>query len=268
MNESASVRAERLTARALVVGDRIDTAGLERPDTLAQTPLAFRAGAGGMVALFRFGVAVMVGLSPLEEEDLLAQLRSRISGPRGRGDDETATILLTDKDETEAGGPIHIKNLSPERFLVVADALAKSVALARDEREVNKVFDFIEPFAHTLAEKGRAPFNRTAMLRLIGQALLAQHRVSGRVAVEEKPDVLWDRPDLERLYARLEDEYELKERAIALKRKLEVIVETAHALTDIIDANRATRLEATVAVLIVLELVVSLAQIAFALKGH
>ena len=37
----------------------------------------------------------------------------------------------------------------------------------------------------------------------IGQALLAQHRVSGRVAVEEKPDVLWDRPDLERLYARL-----------------------------------------------------------------
>ena len=96
------------------------------------------------------------------------------------------------------------------------------------------------------------------MLRLIGQALLAQHRVSGRVAVEEKPDVLWDRPDLERLYARLEDEYELKERAGALKRKLDVIVETAHALTDIIDADRATRLEATIVVLIVLELIASM----------
>jgi uncharacterized Rmd1/YagE family protein len=268
MNEAVSVKAARLTARALVVGDRIDTAGLERPDTLAQTPLAFRTGADGMVALFRFGVAVMVGLSPLEEEDLLAQLRSRITGPRGRGDDETANIVLTDKDETEAGGPIHIKNLSPERFLVVADALAKSVALTRDEREVNKVFDFIEPFALTLAERGRPPFNRSAMLRLIGQALLAQHRVSGRVAVEEKPDVLWDRPDLERLYARLEDEYELKERAAALKRKLEVIVETAHALTDIIDANRATRLEATVAVLIVAELIVSVVQIVLAWRGH
>ena len=31
---------------------------------------------------------------------------------------------------------------------------------------------------------------------------LVQHRVSSHVAVEEKPDVLWDRPDLERLYAR------------------------------------------------------------------
>ena len=117
------------------------------------------------------------------------------------------------------------------------------MALARDEREVNAVFDVIEPFAAQLAATGKTPVRRRAMLRLIGQALLVQHRVSGRVAVEEKPDVLWDRPDLERLYARLEDEYELKERAGVLKRKLDVIVETAHALTDIIDADRATRLE-------------------------
>ncbi len=269
MNESVS-QPLRVTARALLVGDRIDTSGLERPDTLSQAPLAFRAGAGGMVALFRFGVAVMVGLSPLEEEDLLMQLRARIAGARTRGDDETAVLAITpDGDEpVEAGGPIHIRSLSPERFLVVADALAKSVALGRDEREVNRVFDVIEPFAMQLAERGRPPFSRPAMLRLIGQALLAQHRVSGRVAVEEKPDVLWDRPDLERLYARLEDEYELKERAGTLKRKLEVIVETAHALTDIIDANRATRLEATVAILIVAELLVSLVQIVLAWKGR
>ncbi len=72
---------------------------------------------------------------------------------------------------------------------------------------------------------------------------------------------MWDRPDLERLYARLEDEYELKERGEALKRKLAVIVETAHALTDIIDADRATRLEATIVILIVAELIVTLYQL-------
>ena len=81
--------------------------------------------------------------------------------------------------------------------------------------------------------------------------------------MEEKPDVLWDRPDLERLYARLEDEYELKERAQMLKRKLDVIAETARALTDIIDADRATRLEATVVILIVAEILLTLGQIIF-----
>ena len=98
------------------------------------------------------------------------------------------------------------------------------------------------------------------MLKLIGQALLVQHRVSGRVAIEEKPDVLWDRSDLGRLYERLDDEYELIERAGTLKRKLDVIVETTHAMTDIIDTDRTTRLELTIVVLIFVEIALSLFQ--------
>ena len=266
MTDATPTRAApaRFIARALIVGERIDTAGLERPDTISLTPLAFRVGEQGMVALFRFGVAVIVGLTPLEEEDLLGKLQARVSGERARGDDETAVLEISpDGDGQKAsGGPIQIQNLSPQRFLVIADALAKTVALARDEREVNSVFDVIEPFASKLAATGKPPYRRTAMLKLIGQALLVQHRVSGRIAVEEKPDVLWDRPDLERLYARLEDEYELKERAGALKRKLDVIVETAHALTDITDADRATRLEVAVVILILLELIAAVFEIA------
>ena len=84
-----------------------------------------------------------------------------------------------------------------------------------------------------------------------------QHRVSGRVAVAEKPDVVWDRADLDRLYARLEDEYELKERAEVLSRKLAVIAETAEVLTDIIDTKRSLRLEIIIVVLIAVELVIA-----------
>jgi uncharacterized Rmd1/YagE family protein len=84
-----------------------------------------------------------------------------------------------------------------------------------------------------------------------------QQRVSGRVAVAEKPDVVWDRPDLERLYARLEDEYELKERAEALTRKLSVIAETAEMLTDIIDTRRSLRLEIVIVLLIAVELLIA-----------
>ena len=216
-----------------------------------------------MVALFRFGVAVMVGLTPLEEEDMLARLATRVSGERARGDDETALLEITpDGDEQKSsGGPIQIKNLSPQRFLVVADALAKiggaGARRARGQQGVRRHRALRRP-----ARRDRStPFRRRAMLRLIGQALLVQHRVSGRVAVEEKPDVLWDRPDLERLYARLEDEYELSERAGVLKRKLDVIVETAHALTDIIDADRSTRLEWAIILLIVAELIAAVVQI-------
>jgi len=253
----------RTRARALLLGDRIDAAGLERSDLISATPLAFQVGAHGFVALYRFGVAVMVGLTPLEEDDVLKQVELWVAGPHTHIDDETAILEISPEndDKIPPGGAIAMKDLSAQRLLVVADALAKSVSLGCDEREVNAVFDVIEPFAAALAKNGRPPWNRRAMLKLIGQTLLVQHRVSGRVAVEEKPDVLWDRPDLERLYGRLEDEYELKERAETLKRKLDTIVETARALTDMIDADRATRLEATVVILIVMEIVLSLVQI-------
>src|ERR1700721_4509546 len=145
---SSATAPMRLTARALIVGERIDTAGLERPDMISSLPLAFRVGERGMAALFRFGVAVMVGLSPLEEEDLLAKLRSRVTGARALGDDEIAVLEIAPAgDEQKASsGPIQIKNLSPPRFLIIADALAKTVALARDEREVTAVFAVMKPF--------------------------------------------------------------------------------------------------------------------------
>jgi len=126
---------------------------------------------------------------------------------------------------------------------------------------VSSVIDVVEPFARVLAEQGRTPGGRRAILKHIGHALLVQHRVSGRVAVAEKPDAVWDRPDLERLYARLQDEYELTDRADALARKLALISETATMLTDIIDTKRSLRLEIMIVVLIVFEIIITAYQI-------
>jgi len=166
-------------------------------------------------------------------------------------------IVPDKEDQILPGGPITLKTLTPDHLIVIADALSKSVVLARDEREVATVFELTEPFARQLAETGRAAAGRRTILKHIGNALLVQHRVSGGVAVAEKPDVVWDRPDLDRLYARLEDEYELKERAEALTRKLSVIAKTAEVLTDIIDTKRSFRLEIIIVVLIAVELVIA-----------
>lgn len=254
----------RVTVRAILLGERLDTAGLERSDMISSAPLAFSIGSHGFAALFRYGVVVLVGLSPVEEDDFLRMIRPRVSDAFPQIEDESATIAIQPEsdDQVPPGGPIRVRNLAPERLLTIADAMAKSVALAHDEREVSAVFDVIDPLASTLASTGRTPGERRSILKLIGQALLVQHRMSGRVAVEDKPDVLWDRPDLERLYARLEDEYELRERAGTLNRKLQVVNETAQVLTDLIDARRSLRLEIAIAAMILLEIVLTVFQIA------
>jgi required for meiotic nuclear division protein 1 len=258
----------RFTAHALHLGDRINTMGFEG-EALSAVPLAVRVGKTGIAVLFRYGVVVLIGLSPEDETGFLERLKPRIGGKLTRFEEETAIVALTSEaeDQVQAGGPIQLRNMSLERLLVIADVLAKSVVLADDERAVAKVFEIIEPFAKELADHGRTRRDRKGVLQLIGNALLVQHRVSGRVAIGEKPDALWDRPDLERLYARLEDEYELKERVDALSRKLAVVAETANTLADIIDTRRSLRLELIVVVLIAFEIVVTFYQI-YAARGH
>jgi uncharacterized Rmd1/YagE family protein len=268
MADAADTRFAPLTARAVLLGERIDTVGLERHDALSATPLCFRVGAGGMAVVFRYGVVVLVGLDTLGEDEVIRGVAPRVIDPFPLREEETVRLAPLDgRDErADADGVIRIADASPERMLVVADALAKSAALAHDERQVAEVLDAIEPWARTLSQKGRRPASRREMIRLLGEALLVQHHVSGRVAVSEKPDLLWDRPDLERLYARLEDEYELIERAGILDRKLNLIGQTARLITDLMDTERSLRLEIIVVVLIAVEIVLSLLQIAWAVR--
>jgi required for meiotic nuclear division protein 1 len=259
----------QINVHALQIGDRINTAGFES-EVLSSTPLAVRIGAAGLAVVFRYGVVVFMGVSPEEEKAFLDRLSARAFGRITPQEEESAKVQVAKEAEEPipSGGPILVREMSLERLLVVADALAKSVVLARDEREVANVFDTIEPFARELATSGQTSKNRADLLKLLGNSLLVQHRVSGRVAVGEKPDVLWERPDLERLYARLEDEYELSERVETLNRKLAVIADTATTLADIIDTKRTLRLEIIIVLLIAFEIVITFYEIYARNGGH
>jgi len=255
-----------LRIRALMLGDRINAAGLEIGALVSSTPVAFRVHAG-LAVIFRYGVVVLIGLLPSEEAAVIDALKSRVHGEFSPYEEETAQVVLCSEESSEAippGGPISLSKFSDDRLLLIADVLAKSTSLARDERRVAAVFDVIEPFAHELAERGRTPRRAKRILQLIGSALLVQQRVAGRVAIAEKPDVLWEKPELDRLYARLEDEYELRERLDTLERKLTAISATANALTDIIDTRRSLRLEWAIVLLIVVEVVIVISQIIYA----
>jgi uncharacterized Rmd1/YagE family protein len=264
--EVSSRQARQITTRAVLLGDRIDTTGLERRDVVSTTPLAFRVQNDGYVVIFRYGVVVSFALSLLQEDEILRGLDGRIRGPFASREEETVQIeIAAEKDDqiVAPSGTIMVDTLSPEHVLVIADVVATSLVLAHDERNVNAVLGVIEPFARELAQHGRTPGGRQRILKHIGNALLVQNRVAGLVAATEKPDVLWERPDLERFYAKLAGEYELKERADLLTRKLTLISDTGRALAELIDTERSLRLERIIIVLILLETIFAAYQIVF-----
>ena len=246
-------------ARALLLGTRLDLRGWPESETLARIPLAVRVPGGGIAVLFRYGVAVLFEVSPSEERRFIDRLMPRVVEPYDPPEIDELRVAIRPEAEEQMGvdGTLTLRDLSVERAQVVADSLAKSLMLAHYETRIASVFDRIEPLAASLRRRGRPGAQGRFLLRHIGNVLTVQQKMVGRVETGEKPEVLWDHPALERLYLRLADEYELRERDRALDRKLDVISRTVETLLDLVTQSRNLRVEWYIVGLIVMELVLS-----------
>ena len=257
---SALLDQRPIAARAILLGERLETRGLEEQETLGRVPLMIRVHEGGGAVLFRYGIIVLFNVQTEAERALLKRLAPLVREPFKAHETDDARIVVRGEadDQIDVDGTIALKEVTAERVQLVADILAKSLMLAHYESRVAHAFDRVEPMAQMLRRRGRLGIGGRPLLRQIGNALLVQHNLVGRVATGEKPDLLWDHPELERLYSRLADEYELPERDRALDHQQEVILRTMETMLGLVQQRSTTRLEWYIVILIVAELVVAL----------
>lgn len=260
----------RFAARALLVGERLDTRALESAGKpLATAPLALAVGMRGIAVLFRYGVVVLFNIADDAGREFVRSLDPFVSEPfpvPEREETQLAIQASADQAAIDAEGTIMLRDRAIERLQLVADVLAKSLVLNHYEARIAAAFDRIEPLAATLRKRGRTGAHRRELLHHIGNVLTTQHRMVGRVETSEKPELLWEHPELERLYMRLAEEYELRERDRALDRKLEVISRTLETLLGLVQASSSTRVEWYIVFLIVAEL--ALAAYSLLLAAH
>lgn len=246
---------DRLMVRALYVARRLDTRGSLRARRAVSHFVVRRAGEG-LAVLFPYGVVVTVALTGDDEKVLLEALHPSLEEP-------FATPVVDDievcaaKDRTEGlgeKGELWLSELGEERLTVVADVLAKSTVLDHFEQSIGRVFDRLHPLTVEMQRSGRTGRRARELVKLIGHAMIVMHETVWRVEVEEKPDTVWDRPDLDRLWVRLSEDYELRERHNALGRKLTLLNESASTLLDVLQNNRTLRVEWYIVLLIVFEI--------------
>jgi len=183
---------DQLEGRALYIAQRLDLKALEQSQRLANNPLVVRAGSKGMAALFRYGVVVVFGLDGIEEAAFLKDLRHFAHEPFEHFEAETVNLCLSAAMPEHATHDIDLDMFNIERLQVVASVLAKSVILAHYELEVAKTFESIEPLAQSLQQGSTHAHGGAQLLAHIGDVLMIQGRMVGRVEVSEKPELLWE----------------------------------------------------------------------------
>ena len=250
-------------ARAVYIGEHIDLRGFVQSKRIpAQQPAIVPIPDGGLAMIYRYGAVVFFDVEVTYQQRFLEDLDPLVEHAYEHPETEELNISITDqKPEGEIGETVVLKDASVERLQTVAAVLSKSVALAQYEADAAANFDRIEPFAVQLEQSGRGGQNMSLLLRHVGRALLDELKMVARVEVVDRPDLIWDHPDLEQLYLGLEDEFELQERAAILDRKLELISRTVGTVLELLQKRRSMRVEWYIVILIVMELALTLYQL-------
>jgi uncharacterized Rmd1/YagE family protein len=264
-------------AQAVLAGTGIDLAALGSTDRTGGAPLvvelvgsltggslaAHSSAGGGVAFLFRYGAVVFFGAAPAGITEYLRQIAPHIRQPFTQAERETEVLdirLDPAGKETIEHNALVLADGSLEKLQLVADIMAKSISLAHHEKGIERQFERIEPFAVNLDHWGRGERAARELLHNLGAALLAEHRVVAGTRVDDSPELLWDHPELERLWARLRDEFEIRERFAALHGKLSLISRTAETALELLQNRRALRVEWAIVGLIVFEIAVTLVQ--------
>ncbi len=247
----------KITAKAIYLSESINLRAIEISSIIEEQPFLMKAG-NGYAAIFRYGVTVLFNMNALEEASVIESLKKFASGIFMDPEiDEFEISISPENKEMIKNQVIYICEWTLQRLQTIALALSKSVVLARYEMGISKVFETIEPLSKQL-EEGKSIKKTKSLLKYIGSTLRIQHQMVGKVEVEENPELIWEFPEMERLYKSLEYEYELQDRHQALESKLNLISRTAETVLDILNHQSSLRVEWYIVILILVEILLSL----------
>src|SRR6266704_739790 len=187
--------------------------------------------AGGTVFVYPFGAMVFHDVPPAEREAQAARLHAARPG-------------LTNALGFE------------ESFSVREDPGART-AVQDAVLIVDEMFSRTDRLVDRLEKAGRAPFATKPLHRFIGTAIGTRNEVLSILHMLDKPDAIWEDATADRIYHELQAEFDLSDRYQALELKLRSVQEALELVLDMARDYRLVLLEATIVLLIVIEIVLS-----------
>lgn len=167
-----------------------------------------------------------------------------------RIDTELPTTFTVDNDK------ITLKNYSVISLIIVAHVISQSVALELYEQ---KLSDYYERSRHLIDTADTySIYKRTRLARFAKQLVLVRHDMLIDLHLLDKPNILWDNEDAEKLYNSLAYSLELKDRFDIVEYKLNSIKDDIIMVMDLTNHNHSSFLEWIIIVLIAVEIAMGL----------
>lgn len=216
----------------------------------------------GDLFIFSFGATVFWGSSKEQNLKFLDELKPFEKEGQEELEIDEFTYIFGDtlkifEDE------IVLPNHETLTKLAVSFAIAQSVKLAAFEASTLKSFNAVRSIPEDLAKKGNISLSRNEIRKKMGTLFIERSRVNLHVDALDAPDFFWEYPELEPYYRLVANYLDLQTREEVLNKRLDIIHELFEMLGNELDHQHSSRLELTIILLIVIEVVLTLARDVF-----
>lgn len=213
----------------------------------------------GTAFYYPFGAIVLVDAPPAIREEELRRLLAARPGLTKQFVRENFTVREEEGDRTRiVDGCLIVDRLSGGRASLIALTVAQSAAMEYYEQIVERLFERTGQIVDRLESRGGVPLGTRSLSQFIGQAIGTRNEVLSVLHLLDKPDATWEDAAMDRIYGDLRSEFDLADRYSALESKLRAIQEALQLVLEVARDRRLFLLEASVVLLILFELVLSL----------
>ena len=221
--------------------------------------LWYPAVAGGNVFLYPSGAVVFHNVGQAGREGEILRLKRALPALSTQVVSEEFSVGERPGARPDIEGEVlMVDQLTFERAGIVALTVAQSAAMEYYETIVESMFERTRRLVEQLERKGTTPLRTRPLHKFIGEAVGTRNEVLSVLHLLDKPDAAWDDPAMDSIYEDLRDEFDLGDRFNALELKLRGVQEALELVLDVSRDRRLVLLEASIVVLIVIELVLSL----------
>lgn len=207
--------------------------------------------------VFTFGVIVLLGFPEKEEKKIAKKLGKAAQIPTEKFTEEAYAVIVdptATKDDVQFEA-VTVKRLASAKMELVALALAQSAAIEAHDNRADDIISSLEHINQDLSRGGRLHTSMHSLTKTLGQNQLLLQGIIARMALLDKPDIVWDSAELETLYSGLRSMFELEDRFRNIEVKVEFIRSNTSMILSLAQNRRGDLLEITIIGLIGFEIV-------------
>lgn len=151
---------------------------------------------------------------------------------------------------------VYLPHLGVEQIKIISYVLSQSVALERYEDEIETSLSEVGIIVDNLKSSGKALLSEKKLLQQIGKVLSVKQTAVAHLSLFDKPEEIWESPELEDLYNRMNVEYELQDRFDVLDEKIKYLSDISQMLMSFMAEKQNAFLEKVIIVLITIDIVI------------